>query len=505
MPTDKKTSGVWIKNWMFALLMLMLIVPWMQASLGLISERPLTGAFSASTVPDFSVFRRPDWLSGIFQETFNAQIENHIGFRNSLVRLNNQIDYSAFGQANAEGVIAGKNGEMFEEDYLREATGLYYVGDEVWERKAAQLKAVQDTLAALGKTLVVVLEPGKATYYPELMPRKYSKLPEKLSNYEQMLKTFGNQQVNVLDLDAFFRQIKTKQPYPLFLKGGTHWSYYGAALAADTALAYLAHKSGMDIPDLKIEGVRQLDSIRHPDNDIGLAMNLLFPLRKENPAYPIISFNKNDSKRADVLIIGDSFYFNWLNDYIPSSAFGNSDFWYYNNKITHGNYYSYGKVADKNFKEEILKRDIILIMITGRFHHAFAWNFDEQLYDLFFPGYRVPEMVFANQIRTYDDEFKRMVSEAGETGVTVEQRINREAMFKFYKDHVDNPEKYRRRDELVKLYRLSISGTPEWMEKIREKALSNDILEEEQLTRDAEWLADEKIKQREVGSRKSED
>ncbi len=496
MPTDKKTSGVLVKNLMFALLMLMLIVPWMQGRLGLIKEKPLTGAFSASTAPDFTDFTRPDWLSGSFQETFNTNLENHIGFRNTLVRLNNQVDFSAFGQANAEGVIAGKDGELFEEDYLREATGLYYIGDEVWSRKAAQLKAVQDTLAALGKTLVVVLEPGKATYYPERRPRKYRNIPEKHSNYELMLESFGNQQVNVLDLDTYFRQMKTEQSYPLFLKGGTHWSYYGAALAADTTIAYLTRKSGMNLPDMKIEGIKHLDTIRHPDNDIGLAMNLIFPIRQEKPAYPIISFSKNDSKRADVLIVGDSFYFNWLNSFIPSSAFGNFDFWYYNNNITHGNDVASGKVADKNFKEEVLKRDIILIMITGRFHHAFAWNFDEQLYNLFFPTYRDPETFFANQIRSYDDEFKRMVTEAANTGISIEQRINQEASYKFYKDHVDNPDKYQRRDELVKLYRLGISGTPDWMQKIREKAKTNGISEDEQLNKDAEWLADEKMKQR---------
>ena len=496
MPTDKKTSGFWIKNLMFALLMFMLIVPWMQASLGLIREKPLKGAFLASSAPDFGEFTRPAWLSGTFQEAFNTQLENHIGFRNTLVRMNNQVDFSAFRKANAEGVIAGKNGELFEEDYLREATGLYYVGDEVWKRNAAQLKAVQDTLAALGKTLVVVLEPGKATFYPELMPRKYRNLPERPSNYEKMLETFGNQQVNVLDLDAFFRQIKTEQPYPMFLKGGTHWSYYGAALAADTTIAYLKQKSGLDLPDMKIEGFKHLDTIRNHDNDIGLAMNLLFPLRQEKPAYPILSFSETGSKRADVLIVGDSFYFNWLNDSIPSSAFGNYDFWYYNNNITHGQGFANGKVADKNFREEVLKRDIILIMITGRFHHAFAWNFDGQLYDLFFPGYRAPEMAFADQIRSYEDEFKRMVSEAANMGISNEQRIHQEAMFKFYKDHVDNPDKYRRREDLVKLYRMSISGTPDWMEKIREKAKANGIGEDEQLTRDAEWLADEKIKQR---------
>lgn len=495
MHTDRKTSGARVKHSMFAVLMLMLILPAMQARVGWVDEKPLTGAFSAHMAPDLSDFRRPDWLSGTFQDTFNTRLENHIGFRNTLVRINNQIDYSLFNKANAEGVIVGKNGELFEEDYLKEATGVYYVGDQVWRQKAVRLKAVQDTLASLGKTLVVVLEPGKATYYPERMPRKYMGMAKNPSNYEQMLKSFTHQQLNVLDLDAYFRLMKNDQPYPLFLRGGTHWSYYGAALAADTTLSYLEQLSGINLPDMKIEGINQPDTVRHPDNDIGLAMNLLFPMQHEEPVYPIIRFDESNSKRPDVLIVGDSFYFNWLNDFIPSSAFGNFDFWYYNNNITKGNYIPGGKVADKDFTEEVLKQDIILIMITGRFHHAFAWSFDEQLYDLFFPAYRDPETVFANQIRTYDDAFKRMVTEATNMGISNEQRINQEAMYMFYKDYKENPDKYQRRDELVKLYRMSISSTPDWMAKIREKAKINNISEDAQLKKDAEWLVDEKMKQ----------
>lgn len=495
MQTDHKTSGARIKNSMFAVLVLMLILPWIQAHVGWMNEKPLTGAFSTHMDPDLSVFKRADWLKGTFQDTLNTRLENHIGFRNTLVRVNNQIDYSLFNKANAEGVIVGKHGELFEEDYLKEATGMYYVGDYVWKRKAAELKAVQDTLASLGKTLVVVLEPGKATYYPERMPRKYLGNTENPSNYEQLLKSFTDQQLNVLDLDAYFRLMKNEQSHPLFLRGGTHWSYYGAALAADTTLSYLRHLSGMDLPNMKIEGIHQPDTIRHPDNDIGLAMNLLFPLRHEEPVYPIIRFGESNSKRPDVLIVGDSFYFNWLNDLIPSSAFGNFDFWYYNNNITHGNYTPDGKVADKKFREEVLKRDIILIMITGRFHHAFAWNFDEQLYDLFFPAYRDPEMAFASLIRTYEDEFKRMVTEAANMGISNEQRINQEASYMFYKDYKDNPDKYQRRDELMKLFRMSISSTPDWMEKIHEKAKINGISVDAQLEKDAQWLVDEKMKQ----------
>ncbi|MBW6490718.1 MAG: hypothetical protein K0B15_05925 [Lentimicrobium sp.] len=497
MNNGRKFPEEWLKQGMFTFLLFMMVFPLLQSRFGLIKEKPLTGAFSAIAKPDPGSFTRPEWLSGVFQDEFNKRTENHIGFRNSLVRINNQIDYTFFRQANAEGVISGKNGELFEEDYIREAKGLFFIGDETWKKKAAQLKAVQDTLAVFGKTLVVIIEPGKATYYPELSPRKYRNIDSdgKLTNYGQMVHHFIKEGINLLDLDAYFRKMKNEVPHPLFLKGGTHWSYYGAALAADTTLAYLSGLSHKYIPDMTIEGIKNLDTIRHPDYDIGLAMNLIFSIRQEEPVYPVFSFDeKQTSEKADVLIVGDSFYFNWLNDQITPSAFSNCDFWYYNKNITRCDYLQDGIASDKNLRDEVLKRDIIMIMITGRFHHAFAWSFDEQLHELFFPEKRDHEWYFANQVRVYDAAFRQMVAEADSMQISNEQRINQEASYLFYKDYTENPEKYTRRHELVRLYSLGISSTPEWMEQIREKALKNGVDVDVQLRRDAEWMADEKLK-----------
>lgn len=497
MGNAQKNINERLKHWLFGLILLLLVLPSLQARFNLIGETPLTGSFLATDKPDPGLFTRSEWLSGVFQEDFNNRTENNIGFRNSLVRINNQLDFSFFRQANAEGVIVGKNGELFEEDYIREARGIYFTGDKTWQKKAAQLRAVQDTLRKMGKTLAVILEPGKATFYPDLLPRKYRSVPESPSNYGQMLHHFGAQGINVLDLDEFFRTKRNSATYPLFPKGGTHWSYYGAVLAADTTLSYLSGLSGFSLPDLKIDEIKELDTIRHPDYDIGLAMNLIFPILQPDLGYPVFSFSGNNAgKRPDALIVGDSFYFNWLNDQITPSAFGNCDFWYYNNNITRCDYVQDGKASEKNFREEIMKRDIILIMITGRFHHAFAWNFDEQLYQLFFPGDENPEWFFENQIRVYDAGFKKLVDEAIAMNISTEQRISQEAEYLFYKDAKDNPDKYTRRSDLVKLGILSIKNTPEWMEKIREKARNNNISEEEQLRRDAEWMADEKIRSR---------
>lgn len=495
MKGETNKSSSLLKNLMFSMAILLLIMPGLQQKLRWVHEPDLTGAYKASPEPGLDEFSTSSWLDGSFQETFSSRLEQHIGFRNTLVRINNQVDYSLYHQAHAEGVIVGLKGELFEEDYLKEYTGLYFVGDSVWKNKAIQLKAVQDTLSKLGKTLIVVFEPGKGSFYPERMPRKYSALQKSESNYDCMRRYLLQNKVNVLDLNQYFISIKDHAKFPVFPKGGTHWSYYGAALAADTTLKYIENLRKTDLPDMEIANLKASDSIRHPDYDIGLAMNLLFRIPQPRLANPVINFSNRLTKtRPDVLIAGDSFYFNWLNNRIPANAFNTCDFWYYNKNITRSDGSEAGSATQRNFKDEILKRDIIIIMITERFHHAFAWRFDEQIYDLFFPGQIHPIDHFANQIRSFGNEFVRMYDESKKLNISLEQRINQEAGYLFYADHKKNPGKYTRKNELLMLYEMGIEGTPDWLEKVKQKAEKNGRSLKTQLRMEAEWMYNEKHK-----------
>lgn len=205
-----------IKNILFTAILLLLVLPGLQGRFNFVAEKKLTGAFTVTPKPDFREFTWKSWLNGSFQEDYDKRLEQHIGLRNTFVRINNQLSYSIFNQANAEGVIIGRNHELFEEDYLKENTGLYFIGEEVWKRKAAQLKAVQDTLTRLGKSLVVVFEPGKASFYPELAPPKYRSLKKTISNYDALTMNLKASGVNVLDLNQYFISIKGKTEYPLF-------------------------------------------------------------------------------------------------------------------------------------------------------------------------------------------------------------------------------------------------------------------------------------------------
>lgn len=481
-----------IKKGLFTLLVLMLVLPAIQARFTLINERPLTGAFEGADPPSFDNYTNPSWLSGDFQSTFNLRLEQNIGFRNSLVRMHNQLNFDLFNQANAEGVVIGKDRMLFEEDYIREYLGMYYVGDTVWQKKAYQLRKVQDTLRAMGKQLLVILEPGKGSFYPELFPRQYQQIEKSTSNYDAIKLHFGKAGIKMLDIDSLFLSQKKQYKAPLFTQGGTHWSYFGAAVAAQITLKTLQEQS-LNVPNLSIGELSVGDTVRHPDNDIWLAMNLAASPKLQQPIYPLLEFGKVTGSKPTVLVVGDSFYYNWLNDNIPSKAFGNCEFWYYNKTITRCDYSPGGQASERDLKQEIQQCDAILIMITGRFHHAFAWNFDEQLFDLFYPGYRDPVWTFSNQLRNFNTEFSRLYNESLRQNISLERRIDKEANFLFYRDYKAHPEKYSNRRDLIRLYSMSIRSSPDWFESIKKKAAENAISIEAQIKQDATWMYEQKI------------
>ncbi len=482
-----------LKNTFFILILLLLILPEVQRSFDIFPQFPLQGAFNRTKQPDIDSLNWESWVNATFQQDFNERIESSIGFHDWLVRLNNQIKYSVFSEANAEGVIVGKEGELFEEDYIKAYLGHFFVGDAVWKRKSEQLKRVQDTLASLGITLAVVFEPGKGSFYPEKFPSKYEGETKLSPNYEVFLEYLQQHGVNVLDLNRFFVESKGRHEFLLFPQTGTHWSYYGAALAADTTLAYLRKIHGPMIPEMRFDSIRKFDVVRHPDDDIWLAMNLLNPVPKQPLAYPAVSFDTNNQSAAyNILIVGDSYYFNWQSDGVLLNAFSNADFWYYNKAVWGREGIETGQTNQLVFKDEILKRDIILIMITERFHHNFAWKFDELLFGLFFPQQRDLIDYFADNLRVSNDQFMRLVKDAAQKGIPIEKRIRMEAEFLLFEDYQKHPEKYTRREDMITIYMMSIRGTPEWFESVQKKAAERGIPVDEMVRMDAEWIYNDK-------------
>lgn len=478
-----------LKRLISTVLLFILPLPFLQQKLGFVSEKPLTGAYVADTLPDLSRINWASWLDGSFQASFNSALEHHIGFRNTLVRCYNQWQFELFNKANAEGVIVGRDRELFEEDYLKAASGRFFIGEEHWSRKARIIKQLQDTLRASGKQILVVFEPGKGTTLRNMAPRYYKKDAAN-SNYAALRAAMNEQGVEYFDLQQCFNRWNDTSDYLLFPHTGTHWSYYGAWLAADTLFQYLGERWPGWITKMSQKALEKRDQIRHPDDDIWLAMNMLTKVPQQNLVYPEVQFGAMPSVRPKILVVGDSFYFNWQSDGIMAAQSEEGEFWYYN-KIRWSHQGSeLGLINPEERIEKALSHDIILIMITERFHQNFAWNFDEQLYGYFFGDDTPQRQKFFNELVAANEAFTRLYKDAVRQGMSVSDRLWKEVDYMVYEDFQQHPERYTSRDDKVAITMMAIRSTPDWLASVKEKAKERKIPVEEMIRMDAEWIVD---------------
>ena len=94
------------KIW-FLVLLAVLFLPMMQTCFHLVDEKPLDGAYVPAKKPIVNA-------TTLYQETAQDSLMNwcteQTGFRNSMIRVNNQMLYSAFGKIPVTHLVKGKDG-----------------------------------------------------------------------------------------------------------------------------------------------------------------------------------------------------------------------------------------------------------------------------------------------------------------------------------------------------------------------------------------------------------
>ncbi|MBZ0243662.1 MAG: hypothetical protein K8F24_10640, partial [Bacteroidales bacterium] len=226
-------------------------------------------------------------------------------------------------------------------------------------------------------------------------------------------------------------------------------------------------------------------------------MNMIKEAPQDDLIYPVIVFDKTASASQKALFVGDSFYFNWQSDGIMHDAFADCNFWYYNKQVWNRSGVEIGTVDQLNFGDEIARADIIAIMITERFHQNFAWNFDEQLFDYFYNESQNPIDYFANRVRINNEHFLRMYADALSKNMPLPDRIEKEAEFLLYEDYQLAPQKYQQDETaMIPILMMSIRQSPEWLEKVREKAVAQNIPLNEMIRMDATWIYENQIKKK---------
>lgn len=425
-------SGTY-KKLLLAGIFVVMLIPMIQDQLHLKKVYALKGDVS---LPENIEFDKNDWFDSYYQEEKEKYLNASFGFRNQFVKLNNQIAYSIFHKAKANGVIIGKETYLYEKSYIDAYTGTDFLGKDSINHTVSRLKFISDTLHKLGKQLIVVFAAGKASFYPEYIPDKY--LPVRpLTNYKYMSDEAKKAGLEVIDFNKWFVDNKYTSKYPLYPQHGVHWSTYGTALAADSLIRRIEALRHIDAPELAFNGV-SMEQPHDVDYDIADGMNLLLRFKSFDVAYPKMLPVKTEGKtRPKVLVISDSFYWGMYNLGI-ANCFENDHFWYYNKQVYPESSSKELLVENVDLGEELSKHDVFVIMATEATLRKISWGFIENA-EQYYKGLSVKKEAPADAayqakvddmiryIRTDDQWLSDAKKRAREKGVSLDSMLILEA------------------------------------------------------------------------------
>ena len=336
--------------------------PMISGHLHLIESGKLNGYNGATADTGFTLER---WWSGAYQESKTQYLNDSISLRPDLVRMNNELDYLAFGKLHANDVSMGKNGYLYEWPYISAWYGLDYIGRAAAIEKLRKLRYIQDTLARAGKTILLAFAPSKARYYPENLPPNTTNLLVGPNNYTLIKGLCDTMGIQYCDFNGLFLSLKGKTRHPLYYKSGIHWSYYGTDIAMDTLHRYINRISRWRIPAMSWDDkeTKETDEPEGTDNDIESSLNLIWPHEKEKFYYNLLHFDTAGSKPPKVLFISDSYYWIILYRHIPESCYKSWEAWFYFNDIWTKDG-AIGKISGQPWIDRLKDKDVIIIMAT---------------------------------------------------------------------------------------------------------------------------------------------
>lgn len=339
---------------------------------------PLRGAITKVEQPKLNA---ASWFSEDFQSQAEKYLNQNFGFRNFFVRLNNQLKYSLFNAAQANGVIIGKQNYLYEESYILAYLGKDFIGEEAIADQMQKLKFVQDALKTRNIDIILVLAPGKGSFYPEFIPDKYDIRDKSITNHQVYVEQAKLNQVNYIDFSTWFLNQKDTSTYHLYPKTGIHWSYYGANIATDSLVSYIESLRNIDMPDMVWDTIEVRNNLYGVDNDIEKGMNLLSSIPNYPMPYPRISISQENKTKPKAIIVADSYYWQLHNAGYSKNLFDHGEFWFYNNQVYPPRSKNGTKVKDLKLLDEIYQRDVIIIMCTEPFLKRQFWGFIDNCYN----------------------------------------------------------------------------------------------------------------------------
>jgi hypothetical protein len=317
-----------------ALVPVSLLLPVAQMICPFLNDPPLSGV-EPDTRP--IVWSVGGWLDGSLATTLDQRVRRGIGFRPASVRVVNQLRLAldlpdCLGTEHK--VVMGKENWLYERIYLP-----FYqdprpmMTDDDRRQLVAELKALQEKLAARGTTFVLVISPSKCEVYPEYLPDEVvaARVPyEGRTDYQSCVEELTAAGVNFIDGPAIFRRCKGEVDQ-LFSRTGVHWSYHGAFLVWRELLAKVNEVSDLRLPIPELVGTEYARA-RHADHDLGRLINAyVVPGGRPRLPYPVVKADPLPfHDRPNFLFVGSSFCWTLMDSLYVSQSAREVDIFYYN-------------------------------------------------------------------------------------------------------------------------------------------------------------------------------
>ncbi|MBI1288187.1 MAG: hypothetical protein GC178_11495 [Flavobacteriales bacterium] len=370
-----------IKYLLFAMVLAVLWLPIANLLFGLLPKWPLAGSYDVAEKPVFS-------LNGWSERTFQDKAEiwlNEQAMREYLARIRNQYYFDVFDMAMANGVCPGKDGVLFELAYVEAFYGKDYAGDDYLTDKLTRWKHVQKGLDSIGVKAFLALAPGKGSFFEDKFSDFLKDEHRPMTNYKFIADWAGKNDIRLLDLKKVYHTWNDTSRYPLFSKGGIHWSEYGAAHVCDTLRGYIQSLTGRPLQKFWFD-IELSDTARNGDNDIAEGMNLWFTPKHEKLAYPLRYFGEDTTiAPTKFLVIADSYYYALMYSGFAGRVCSYGGFWFYFRHAEPPEVFPNSNVEELDILAELKKQDVLMLMMTEPQMQRFGWGSVEKLEEVLYP------------------------------------------------------------------------------------------------------------------------
>jgi hypothetical protein len=261
-------------------------------------------------------------------------VNDHFGFRQQLLRWNNNWKFKVFHEFSNGSILRGRDGWMYwtSDGGIDDYCGTSRFNEQQLHDWQVLLESRRDWLARSGMKYLFVIPPNKQAIYPEYIPSwlKKSDTPSKLDQFTAYMKAHST--VEVLDLRP--TMIKAKTTGWLFPKTDTHWNALGAFIACQELAKALSRQIPrinplpLDALDRKavIEPAGDLALMIGQDKDLQETQNCVLTPRPPLPALqqtagsahpgkqwpqPDPQITENEKGTGEAVIFHDSFGFAW--------------------------------------------------------------------------------------------------------------------------------------------------------------------------------------------------